>query len=157
MKKLTSWMLALVFMVVAIPACLAAVTTETTRMELEDLEISLEVPAGVYVFTADTDPFSGDWMLAGYGENGLDALDSFQEDDYGNVMAMELVAEDQSFHIAVSRRYSDQSRDYFNLNDVTEEQFQALLDSNTFEDTENVLPPRQPPMIMSRFPFSAWI
>ena len=70
MKKLTSWLLALVLIVVAIPTCLAAVTTEATRMELEDLEISLEVPAGVYVFTADTDPLSGDWMLAGYGENG---------------------------------------------------------------------------------------
>lgn len=137
MKKLTSWLLALVLMVVAIPACLAAVTTEATRVELEDLEISLEVPAGVYVFTADTDPLSGDWMLAGYGENGLDALDSFQPDDSGNVMAMQLVPEDQSFHLSISRQYNDQSRDYFNLNDVTEEQFQALLDSNTFEDAEN--------------------
>ena len=49
---------------------------------------------------------------------------------------MELVPEDRSYTIRISRKYSDDSRNYFNLNEVTDEQFQELLDTNTFVDEE---------------------
>lgn len=135
MKRVTAWLAALVLLVASIPVCFAAVTSEKTKVELEDLDITLEVPEGFYVFTAETDALSGDWLLAGY-EESVEKLKEFEEDDSGNLKAMELVAEDKSFTIMVSRKYSDQTREYFNLNDISEEEFQKLVDSNTYTDEE---------------------
>lgn len=136
MKKLTAWLVSLVLLAAAIPMCFAAVTTEKTTAELEDLNITLEVPQGMYVFTKDTEAQSGDWLLAGY-EDSVEKLQEFEEDDSGNVMAMELVPEDKSYHIAITRKYSDQTRESYNLNDLSEKQLQELVDSNNFEDEEN--------------------
>ncbi len=135
MKRIIAWLAALVLLAASIPVCFADVTTEKTKVELEDLDMTVEVPEGVYVFTAETDALSGDWLLAGY-EDSVEKLKTFEEDDSGNVLAMELVAEDKSFTIAISRKYSDQTREYFNLNDVSDEKYQELIDSNTFVDEE---------------------
>lgn len=135
MKKIVSWLLAAVLMVAAIPVCFAAATTEPTKVEIAELDMEMEVPAGMFILTADTPIDSTDWGLAGY-DDPLDKVGDFEEDDSGNVMAMELVPEDRSYTIRISRKYSDESRNYFNLNEVTDEQFQELLDANTFVDEE---------------------
>ena len=128
MKKLTAWLVSLVLLAAAIPVCFAGVTTEKTTVELEDLNIKLDVPEGMYVLTGETPVDSGDWLLAGY-EDSLEKIKEFEEDDSGNVIAMELVAEDKSMNIAISRRYSDQTRNYYNLNEVSDKEFDELLKS----------------------------
>ena len=65
MTKLTVWLVALVLLVASIPVCFADVTTEKTKIELEDLDATLEIPEGFYVFTPETSSMSGDWPLAG--------------------------------------------------------------------------------------------
>lgn len=135
MKKFVSWLLAAVLMVAAIPVCFAAATTEPTKVEIEDLDMEMEVPAGMFILTADTPIDSTDWGLAGY-DDPLNKVSEFEEDDSGNVMAMELVPEDRSYNVRITRKYSDESKNYFNLNEVTDEQFQELLDANTFVDEE---------------------
>lgn len=135
MKRMIAWLAALVLLAASIPVCFADVTTEKTTVELEDLDMTVEVPKGVYVFTSETDALSGDWLLAGY-DDSVEKLKEFEEDDSGNLLAMELVAEDKSFTISISRKYSDQTREYFNLNDVSAEKYQELIDSNTFVDEE---------------------
>ena len=70
MKKATAWLLALVLVVLSVPMCFADVTTDSQTMELKDLNITVDVPEGMYVFTEDTDPVNGDWLLAGY-ESGF--------------------------------------------------------------------------------------
>lgn len=136
MKKLTAWLVSLILLATAIPTCFAEVTTAKSTAELEDLNITLEVPQGMYVFTKDTEAQSGDWLLAGY-EDSTEKLQEFEEDGSGNVMAMELVPEDKSYNIAITRKYSDQTRESYNLNDISEEQLQELAESNSFEDEDN--------------------
>ena len=46
MKKLTAWLVTLVVLVASIPVCFADVTTEKTKVELEELSATLEVPEG---------------------------------------------------------------------------------------------------------------
>ena len=77
MKKATAWLLALVLVVLSVPMCFADVTTDSQTMELKDLNITVDVPAGMYVFTEDTDPVNGDWLLAGY-ESGFEKLEEFK-------------------------------------------------------------------------------
>ena len=136
MKKLTAWLVTLVVLVASIPVCFADVTTEKTKVELEELSAALEVPEGFYVFTPETDPSSGDWLLAGY-DDSIEQLKKFEEDDSGNKKLVELVAEDKSFTIIISRKYSSDTREYYNLNDISDEEFQELVESNNFVDEEN--------------------
>ncbi len=135
MKKIVSWLLAVTLLTMAIPVCFAAATTEPTKVEVEELDVEFEVPEGMFILTGDTPIDSTDWGLAGY-EDPLEKVGDFEQDDSGNLMAMELVPEDRSYTIRISRKYSDDSRNYFNLNEVTDEQFQELLDTNTFVDEE---------------------
>ena len=80
MKKLTAWLVSLVLLAAAIPVCFAGVTTEKTTVELEDLNIKLDVPEGMYVLTGETPVDSGDWLLADY-EDTLHKNKQFDEDD----------------------------------------------------------------------------
>lgn len=152
MKKLTAWLVALVLLVASIPVCFADVTTEKTKIELEDLDATLEIPEGFYVFTPETSSMSGDWLLAGY-DDSITKLKEFEEDDAGNKKLIELVPEDRSFTIIISRKYSSDTRDYYNLNDISDEKFQELVESNNFVDEENGITAKAEAYEQNQIPF----
>ncbi len=155
MKKATAWLLALVLVVLSVPMCFADVTTDSQTMELKDLNITVDVPAGMYVFTEDTDPVNGDWLLAGY-ESGFEKLEEFKVDDEsGNLKALELVPEDKSYTITVSRKYSDQTREYYSMKDASQEQLDELVSSNTFTDEENGITAKSTLYQQKEIPFLA--
>mgnify|MGYP005962274117 CR=1 FL=1 len=118
MKRLVCVLVMAVFAVsLALPAC-----AETKEVEVPELNMKIQLPDDMYVFTQDLD-FT-DPKVQEAGITDIYEAKKFYQD---NSIYLNAVAKDKSYQVVVSKKESDSTKEIYDFTTATDDQIQSLI------------------------------
>lgn len=131
MKRLVCTLLMAVFAVsLALPVC-----AETMEVEIPELNMTIQLPDDMYVFTQDLD--ITDPKVSEAGITDVYETKKFYQD---NNIYLNAVAKDQSYQVIVSKKENDSTREIYDFTIAEDEQIQSLITEmeTSFEQGEGI-------------------
>ena len=131
-KRILSALCALLLAVSCAAPAFAGLLEDTETFEIPEMNLTVELPAGMYVFTRDSlSPLSPDPDLADAGITDAQTQLSEMEDYGGYLLAK---TEDGLLTINISKKESSSTQSVFDFTLLSDEDFQSFIDTMSSTD-----------------------
>ena len=131
-KRIFSALCALLLAVSCAAPAFAGLLEDTETFEIPEMNLTVELPAGMYAFTRDSlSPLSPDPDLAGAGITDAQTQLSEMEDYGGYLLAK---TEDGLLTINISKKESSSTQSVFDFTLLSDEEFQSFIDTMSSTD-----------------------